>query len=137
MKKIVHEFKEFAIKGNVIDLAVGVIIGAAFGKIVSSIVDDLFMPLIGILVGGVNFAKLKWVVSIPGRDSITLAYGQFLQNIVDFLIVAGVLFLFIRLLNRFNKKEAEKKPATPPADIKLLTEIRDLLKKQAKTSHKK
>lgn len=136
MKKIIHEFKEFAIKGSVVDLAVGVIIGGAFGKIITSIVEDLFMPFIGILIGGVNFAKLKWTVAVPGRDSVTLFYGRFLQNVVNFLIIAGVLFLFIRLLNRFNKKEAEKKPA-PPANVKLLTEIRDLLKKQTKIAQKK
>ncbi|UGB33113.1 large conductance mechanosensitive channel protein MscL [Metabacillus sp. B2-18] len=120
-----NEFKKFAMKGNVLDLAVGVVIGAAFGKIVSSLVDDMIMPLVGLLMGGVDFTKLT--VKIGEAE---LKYGQFLQNVVDFLIVAFSIFLFVRIINKYvNRKEKENKPA-PVVDknIELLTEIRDLLK---------
>lgn len=121
------EFKAFALKGNVLDLAIGVIIGAAFGKIVSSLVDDILMPLLGFLIGGLNFAQLE----IKFGDVI-LKYGSFLQTLLDFLIVSFSIFLFIKGVNRFKRKE-EKKQAEPPAPSKeeqLLTEIRDLLKQQ-------
>ena len=126
------EFKDFAVKGNIIDLAVGVVIGGAFGRIVSSLVNDIIMPLVGILVGGVDFANLE----ITFADSV-IRYGAFLQSMVDFLIVAVAIFMFIRLINRFKRRfEKEKtvvvlapvEPKPTPEQI-LLTEIRDLLRK--------
>ncbi|MCA9628976.1 MAG: large-conductance mechanosensitive channel protein MscL [Myxococcales bacterium] len=129
---IVSEFKEFAVKGNVVDMAVGVIIGGAFGKIVSSFVADVVMPPLGIVTGGVNFAKLQWVLKAAEGDkpAIALKYGMFLQNVFDFLIVAIAVFFMVRVINRVRRKE-EAAPAAPPeptAQEKLLTEIRDLLK---------
>ncbi|MGG0237067.1 large conductance mechanosensitive channel protein MscL [Bacillus rhizoplanae] len=124
-----NEFKKFALKGNVMDLAVGVVIGGAFGKIVSSLVNDIIMPLIGILLGGVDFTGLSY----PVGDA-TLKYGAFIQTIVDFFIIAFSIFLFIKLFNKLSfKKEEEKKEEVPAALSKeeaLLTEIRDLLKQQ-------
>lgn len=126
MKKIVKEFKEFISKGNVVDMAVGVIIGSAFSKIVTSLVNDVIMPLIGIIIGGLDFSSL----SITVKDSEIL-YGAFIQNIVDFLIIAICIFVVIKIINRFRKPKVEEtKPAPIPEDIKLLTEIRDLLKKK-------
>jgi large conductance mechanosensitive channel len=120
------EFREFAIKGNVVDLAVGVIIGAAFGKIVASLVADLIMPLIGIMIGGIHYEDL--IIEV-GDAKIT--YGKFLQNVVDFIVVAFVIFLMVKAINHFRRK-AEKEPpaAPPPRDVQLLEEIRDLLKKK-------
>lgn len=136
-----QDFKAFAMRGNVIDMAVGVIIGGAFGKIVSSIVADIIMPPIGLLVGGVNFTDLKLelkpaeVVDGVEQAAVTLNYGNFLQATFDFIIVAFSIFLFIKLITNLNKKKEEAPaPAAPPAPSKeetLLTEIRDLLKKQA------
>lgn len=118
------EFKAFAIKGNVMDLAVAVIIGGAFGKIVSSLVSDVVMPLVGLLMGGVNFASLQLQVG-----KAVIKYGLFLQNIVDFLIIASTIFLLVKALNSMKKKEAEKPEATAPSrEEELLTDIRDLLK---------
>ena len=139
MRKFIQEFKQFAMRGNVIDMAVGIIIGGEFSKIVSSIVNDLIMPGIGLLVGGVNFKDLKIVLKeavMEGDQVVTPAvsinYGNFLQTTFDFLIIAFAIFLLIKAINRLAKKrEAEAKPATPPpppADIQLLTEIRDLLR---------
>lgn len=136
--KFLDEFKAFAMKGNVMDMAVGVIIGGAFGKIVSSLVADVFMPLVGLCVGGVDFTKLKWVIKPEVKDAAgevveagaTLNYGQFIQNTFDFIIIALCIFFFIKAINKFNKKK-EEAPAAPPApsaEEKLLTEIRDLLK---------
>lgn len=126
MKKIFNEFKEFISKGNVIDMAVGVIIGSAFSKIVTSLVNDIIMPLIGIIIGGLDFTSL----SIKIKDSEIL-YGSFIQNIVDFLIIAICIFTVIKIINKFKKQKPveEPKPVETPEDIKLLTEIRDLLKK--------
>lgn len=129
MKSFVEEFKAFAMKGNVIDLAVAVVIGAAFGKIVSSLVDNIIMPLVGILLGGVDFSGLAAEV---GNASIT--YGVFLQSVVDFLIVAFVIFLVVKAINKaqsFGEEEApaEAKPAEPPEEIKLLREIRDAVRR--------
>lgn len=135
---IVKEFKDFAMKGNVVDMAVGIIIGGAFGKIVSSVVNDIIMPPIGLLMGGVNFTDLKVTLkaaqmdAATGKmlDAVTLNYGQFLQTTVDFLIVAFAIFMMIKALNSFKKKEVAK-PAAPPAPTKeelLLSEIRDILK---------
>lgn len=137
-----QDFKAFAMKGNVIDMAVGVIIGGAFGKIVSSVVADVIMPPLGLLVGGVNFTDLKWVMKpaevVDGKEiaAVTLNYGNFLQATFDFLIIAFSIFLFIRLLTKLTTKKETAAPATPPAppaptkEEVLLTEIRDLLKEQ-------
>ena len=137
-----QDFKAFAMKGNVIDMAVGVIIGGAFGKIVSSVVADVIMPPLGLLVGGVNFTDLKWVMKpaevVDGKEiaAVTLNYGNFLQATFDFLIIAFSIFLFIRLLTKLTTKKEAAAPATPPAppaptkEEVLLTEIRDLLKEQ-------
>ena len=131
-KKFLSEFKEFALKGNVIDLAVGVIIGVAFGKIVSSLVNDILMPVIGVILGGVSFTDLKYVITPASGDiaEVAILYGSFIQAIVDFLIIAFSIFLFIKLLSSRKKKEAEVPPAPPaPApEVVLLEEICDLLK---------
>ena len=147
MKKIIKEFKEFAVKGNVVDMAVGVIIGGAFGKIVSSIVNDIIMPPIGWLIGGVNFSDLKFElpsVQIAGEtmQAATINYGTFIQTIIDFVIIAFCVFMLVKGINKLaslKKKEEEQKQseATPeePKPTKeeiLLTEIRDLLKNQNK-----
>jgi large conductance mechanosensitive channel len=131
--KLVDEFKTFAMKGNVVDLAVGIIIGAAFGKIVSSIVSDIIMPPLGLLIGGVNFTDLKVILkaATETNPAVTWNYGNFLQVCFDFLIVAFAVFMVIKAIIAAKKKE-EAKPAAPPAPSKeevLLTEIRDLLKK--------
>jgi large conductance mechanosensitive channel len=136
---ILKEFKAFAMRGNVIDLAVGVIIGAAFGKIVASFVSDILMPPIGLLLGGVNFTDIKLnlhqaVVDGTGKvvkEAVVMRLGNFLQTLVDFIIVAFSIFMFIKGINSLSKKKDEA-PAAPPAptkDQELLTEIRDLLKK--------
>jgi large conductance mechanosensitive channel len=134
--KLVDEFKAFAMKGNVTDMAVGIIIGAAFGKIVSSVVGDIIMPPLGLLIGGVNFTDLKLILKAATETSpaVTWNYGNFLQVTFDFLIVAFAVFMVIKALNAARKKEEAKPaaPAAPPAPTKeetLLTEIRDLLKK--------
>lgn len=127
------EFKKFAFKGNVIDLAVGVIIGGAFGKIVTSLVNDVVMPLIGMLIGGIDFKDLKWVIT-PANGDITeaaLRYGAFIQSIVDFFIIAISIFIFVQLISKAKKKTPPPPPPAPPAPTKeevLLTEIRDILK---------
>jgi large conductance mechanosensitive channel len=131
--KILDEFKAFAIKGNVVDMAVGIIIGIAFGKIVTSAVSDIIMPPIGLLLGGVNFADLKVVMKAATETvpAVTWNYGNFIQAIIDFLIVAFVIFMMVKAMNAAKKKEVAA-PAAPPAPTKdqvLLTEIRDLLKK--------
>lgn len=126
------EFKDFAMKGNVIDLAVAVIIGGAFGKIVTSLVNDMLMPAIGVLMGAVNFTNLKYVISPADGDvaEVAILYGNFIQSIVDFLIVAFSIFLFIKLLSARKKKEAAAPaPAPEPAkELLVLEEIRDILK---------
>lgn len=126
------EFKAFAMRGNVVDLAVGIIIGAAFGKIVSSFVNDVMMPPIGLAVGGVDFSDLKVTLkeAQEGAAAVTLNYGAFIQTVVDFIIIAFAVFMVVKGMNAMKKKEeAKPAPAEPPADIKLLSEIRDLLKK--------
>ena len=128
---MVKEFKEFAMKGNMMDMAVGIIIGAAFGKIVSSVVADVLMPPLGLLLGGVNFAALKLTLkeAVGDTAAVTLNYGAFLQTVVDFLIVAFAIFLMIKGINSMRKKqEAPAAPAPPPNQEVLLAEIRDLLK---------
>ena len=135
---IVKEFRDFAMRGNVMDLAVGVIIGAAFGKIVSSLVADIIMPPIGLLVGGTNFSELRWeleparVVNGVERAAVTINYGNFIQTMLDFVIIAFAIFLFIRLLSNLRRKKEETPlpPPVPSNEEKLLSEIRDLLKKQ-------
>ena len=122
---IVKEFREFAVKGNVVDLAVGVIIGAAFGKIVASLVEDIVMPAVGALIGGMDFKALavQW-------GSARIAYGKFLQTCVDFVIIAWVIFLAVKLINRLKREEPAKADPTPPRQEQLLEEIRDLLKQK-------
>jgi large conductance mechanosensitive channel len=120
---VVKEFREFAIKGNVVDLAVGVIIGAAFGKIVASMVEDLIMPLVGTLLGGLNFAALTVQVG-----AATIKYGKFLQTCVDFLIIAWAIFMAVKVINRLKRHEPPAAPPMPPREEVLLEEIRDLLK---------
>jgi large conductance mechanosensitive channel len=128
--KIIHEFKEFAVKGNAIDLAVGVVIGAAFGKVVTSIVDDLIMPIVGGLTGGIDFSAKQLV--IPGTE-VAIRYGMFLNAVLSFVIVAFAIFVLVKQINRL-KREKPTTPAAPaptPEDIALLREIRDELKRRA------
>lgn len=125
--KLVSEFKTFAMKGNVVDMAVGIIIGAAFGKIVSSLVADVIMPPIGLLLGGIDFSNL----SVSLAEGVNIKYGMFINTVIDFVIVAFAIFMMIKGLNRLKRKE-EAKPSAPPVpseEIVLLTQIRDLLKK--------
>jgi large conductance mechanosensitive channel len=131
--KAIQEFKEFAVKGNVVDMAVGVVIGAGFGKIVSSLVADIITPLLGILVGGVNFTNLKVTLkdAIADKPPVTWNYGSFIQSIFDFLIIAWAIFVLVKLINRLKRQEPTPAPAPPPppsAEVLLLTEIRDALK---------
>jgi large conductance mechanosensitive channel len=130
---MIQEFKDFAVKGNVVDMAVGVIIGAAFGKIVSSFVSDVVMPPIGVLVGGVDFSKLAVTLqeATAAAPAVVISYGKFIQTVVDFTIIAAVIFMVIQGINSMKNKAAEATatPAAPPAQEVLLTEIRDLLKK--------
>lgn len=139
MKKFLNEFKEFAMRGNVVDMAVGVIIGAAFGKIVTSLVNDIIMPVVGVITGGTNFSEYKWVIKegvTQGTEVITpevaVTWGAFVQTIVDFLIIAFCIFVAIKFINKLNRKpQPEPEPAAPagPTQEELLTEIRDLLRK--------
>lgn len=132
---LLQEFKTFALRGNVIDMAVGIIIGAAFGKIVTSLVSEVIMPPLGLLIGGVTFTDLKWVMkeAVDGNPAVTLNYGNFLQVTFDFLIIAFAIFMFIKLMNTAQRRKEEApapvKPAEPSAEETLLAEIRDLLKK--------
>ena len=153
MSKFLQEFKEFAMKGNVVDMAVGVVIGGAFGKIVSSLVDDLIMPLVGVATGGINFTDYKLVIQqavMNGTEvikpEVTLNWGTWLQTIVNFLIVAFSIFVAIKFMNRLRKRkdledeataaEADAATEAPTKDQELLTEIRDLLKQQAENAKK-
>lgn len=140
MSNFLKEFKDFAMRGNVLDMAIGVVIGAAFGKIVSSLVDDLIMPLVGVATGGMNFTDYKIMLKGAVTDAagavitpeVTLNWGTWVQTIVNFLIVAFCIFVMIKAINRFKRKE-EEAPAAPPAPTKeeeLLTQIRDLLQSQ-------
>lgn len=130
---MMSEFKSFAMRGNVMDMAVGIVIGAAFGKIVSSFVNDVLMPPLGMLMGGVNFGDLSVVLKEAVGDvaAVTLNYGSFIQTVVDFLIIAFAIFMVVKAMNRMKKKEqaAPELPPIPSAEVKLLTEIRDALKK--------
>ena len=133
---MLKEFREFAFKGNVIDLAVGVIIGGAFGKIVTSLVNDLLMPAIGLLLGRVDFTNLKYVITpadaAAGLTEVAIRYGSFLQSVVDFFIIAFSVFMFVKLFSRKKKEEVKAAPPAPSQEVLLLGEIRDLLKsKQA------
>ncbi|MHC9544510.1 MAG: large-conductance mechanosensitive channel protein MscL [Vulcanimicrobiota bacterium] len=129
-----QEFKEFATKGNVVDMAVGVIIGGAFGKIVTSLVNDLVMPPIGVLIGGVNFKDLSIVLKQGVGDAppVAIKYGLFINTILEFLIIALAIFLVVKAMNRFKKEKAEEPapPPEPPREEALLTEIRDILKQK-------
>ena len=135
--KFMADFKAFAMKGNVVDMAVGVIIGGAFGKIVTSLVNDVIMPLIGVVIGGIDFTNLKWVIREASEaeklPEVAMYYGKFIQTTVDFLIIALSVFTFISVIQRISRKKKEAAPAPAPApqpsaEEKLLTEIRDLLK---------
>jgi large conductance mechanosensitive channel len=127
---LITEFKEFAMKGNVVDMAVGVVIGTAFGKIVSSLVGDVVMPVVGKLVGGVNFASLAVDLGTgPDGAPVLLKYGAFLQSAFDFLLIAASIFLALKGINRLKAPPPAAAPAAPPPDVQLLTEIRDLLRK--------
>lgn len=123
MKKFLKEFQEFAVRGNVIDLAVAVVVGGAFGKITTSLVNDIVMPLIGIILGGINFSAL----SVTVGDAV-ISYGNFIQVIANFVIIAFVVFLVVKAINVFNKKKKEKEEEKPAKEVILLEEIRDLLK---------
>ncbi len=132
---IAKEFREFAVKGNVVDMAVGIIIGAAFGKIVSSLVSDVVTPPLGYLIGGVDFTKLAVTLPsmIEGAEPVTIRYGVFLQATFDFIIVAFAIFMLVKLIKRLRRTEVAKSPAAPPVPPRqevLLEEIRDLLKQQ-------
>jgi large conductance mechanosensitive channel len=127
---MIQEFKEFAMKGNVLDMAVGVVIGGAFGKIVSSFVGDVIMPLLGTIVGGVDFSKMAATIGTNAAgEPLLLKYGAFLQAVFDFLIIAAAIFLAVKAINKLKTRPPAAAPAAPPADVVLLTEIRDLLKK--------
>lgn len=131
---VLSEFKAFAVKGNVVDMAVGIIIGAAFGKIVSSFVGDVIMPPLGLLIGGVDFSDLAITLrgAVGDAPAVVLAYGKFIQTVVDFVIVAFAIFMGVKAINRLKHQEAKAPtlPATPSKEEALLTEIRDLLKEQ-------
>lgn len=130
------EFKQFALRGNVMDMAIGVIIGGAFGKIISSLVSDVLMPPIGLLTGGMDFSQLAVTLKAPvdGKGEVLMQYGKFVNTVIDFVIVAFCIFMVIKIMNAAKKKEEAKPapaaPAEPPAQEKLLAEIRDLLKQR-------
>jgi len=129
----VAEFKKFALRGNVVDLAVGVVIGAAFGKIVTSLVENIIMPPIGWLIGGIDFSDYKWVLkpadAVAKKAEVAIQYGVFINVLIQFLIVAIAIFIVVKAINRLTRRE-EEAPAAPAADVVLLTEIRDLLRSQ-------
>jgi len=129
---MIKEFKEFAMKGNVIDMAVGIVIGMAFGKIINSLVADIIMPPIGILLGGIDFANLSWVIKEATEtvEAVTIKYGAFIMTIIEFLIIAFSIFMVVKAMNNAKRKEEETaEPPKPSAEVELLTEIRDTLKK--------
>jgi len=133
---MLKEFKDFAMRGNVIDLAVGVVIGGAFGKIVTALVDQIIMPPIGMLTGGIDFSQMKWVLKPADNTDpahkiaeVAIGYGSFINTLIQFLIIAFAIFLVVKAINKLSRKQ-EAAPAPPPADVVLLTEIRDLLKSQ-------
>src|SRR5579859_654429 len=131
---MLKEFKEFAMRGNVIDLAVGVVIGGAFGKIVTALVDQIIMPPIGMLTGGIDFSQMKWVlkpadISDPAHKvaEVAIGYGNFINTLIQFIIIAFAIFLVVKTINTLSRRQ-EAAPAAPPPDVVLLTEIRDMLK---------
>lgn len=132
---MIQEFKEFAVKGNVIDMAVGIVIGSAFGKIVSSFVADVIMPPIGVLIGGIDFSKLAFTIKEATGDipAVVISYGKFIQTTVDFTIIAFAIFMALKVINSLKRKEeaAPEAPPAPSAEEVLLSEIRDLLKNRA------
>ncbi len=134
MKKFLEEFKAFAMRGNVLDMAVGVVIGGAFGKITTSLVNDIIMPLISMLTGGIDFSGWKWVLKAAEGDAaeVALNFGSFIAVVLDFIIIAFAVFCMVKAINKFHKKkeEAPSAPPAPSAEEKLLTEIRDLLKEK-------
>ena len=134
MKKFLEEFKAFAMRGNVLDMAVGVVIGGAFGKITTSLVNDIIMPLISMLTGGIDFSSWKWVLKAAEGDAAEVAvnFGSFVAVVLDFIIIAFAVFCMVKAINKFHKKkeEAPSAPPEPSAEEKLLTEIRDLLKEK-------
>lgn len=136
MKSFIGEFKEFISRGNVVDMAVGIVVGTAFTAIVNSLVKDVIMQFVGWVIGGINFADFKIVLTpaVGETPEVAILYGNFFNQIINFLIISFVVFTMIKLLNRFRRKKEElpKEPPAPPADIALLTEIRDLLKEQQK-----
>jgi len=142
MSKFIQEFKDFAMKGNVLDMAIGVVVGGAFGKIVTSLVNDIIMPGVGVLTGGLNFTDYKFVIQKAVTDGtevitpeVSITWGSFVQTVVDFLIIAFCIFLAVKAINRFKRKEEPAPaPAAPagPTQEELLAEIRDLLKEQNK-----
>ena len=129
---MLKEFKEFAVKGNVVDMAVGIVIGVAFGKIITSLVGDVIMPPIGVAMGGVDFSSLSITVqeAIGKKPAVVISYGKFLQTIIDFIIIAFAIFMVVKGINSLKKKEEDAAPAAPPNQEVLLAEIRDLLKKK-------
>ena len=135
MKKFLEEFKAFAMRGNVLDMAVGVVIGGAFGKITTSLVNDIIMPLISMLTGGIDFSSWKWVLKAAQGDAAEVAvnFGNFIAVVLDFIIIALAIFCMLKAINKLHKKKKEEAPAAPPepsAEEKLLAEIRDLLKEK-------
>jgi large conductance mechanosensitive channel len=134
---MLQEFKEFAIKGNLIDMAVGVVMGGAFGKVVSSFIDGMVMPAVGMVTGGVDFTQMKYdlkpeikdAAGVVTQQAVSIKYGSFITEIITFLVVALVVFMVIKAINKMKKAEAEAAPAAPPVQEVLLSEIRDLLKK--------
>ena len=129
----ISEFKEFAVKGNVVDMAVGVVIGGAFGKIVTSLVGDVIMPIVGVITGGANFSDMKFIIkeAVGETPAVSINYGAFIQNIIDFTIIAFCIFVAIKAINKLKREKPaeEEAPAEPSEDILLLREIRDSLKK--------
>ena len=144
VRKFANEFKEFAVKGNVVDMAVGVIIGAAFGKIVTSLVNDVLMPVIGYFTGGVNFSDHRWVIQKAVNDAsgavitpeVAVSWGAFVQTVIDFIIIAFCIFVMVKFIMNLKRKKEEAPapaaPAEPTEEVKLLTQIRDLLEKESK-----
>jgi len=131
MRAFLEEFKNFISRGNALDLAVGVVIGGAFGKIVTSFVADLFTPVLGLIIGGVNFQHLAWEIGGSPEDPVTINYGSFLQAVFDFVIIAFALFLLLRAINTLQRKEEESPSISPPSEVVLLAEIRDILNRHS------
>lgn len=131
MRAFLEEFKNFISRGNALDLAVGVVIGGAFGKIVTSFVADLFTPVLGLMIGGVSFQNLVWKIGGSPEDPVTINYGSFLQAVFDFVIIAFAIFLLVKAINTLQRKEEESPPTLPPQEVVLLTEIRDILNRHS------